>query len=140
MKRKNTQIPAVLGVALALLVGACVPQQQTAAVGPSLAGNWQVMSLVGGALPGGANVTIGFAGPTVSGSSGCNGYSGSFTQTGNNLTIGPLAMTKKACPPQLMDVEAGFSTALTAVTRYDVVDGTLQLYVGNSLIMQARRQ
>ncbi len=136
----NTRIAAMLGVGLALLVGACVAQQQSAPAGPSLSGTWQVTSLVGGPLPAGADVTIGFAAPTVSGNSGCNIYSGSYTQTAKNLTIGPIAMTKMACPAQLMDVEAGFGAALSAVTRYDMAGDTLQLFVGDSLMMQAQRQ
>jgi len=136
----NTRISAMLGVGLALLVGACVAQQQSAPAGPSLSGNWRVTSLVGQTLPAGAEVTIGFAAPRVSGKSGCNSYSGSYTQTAQNLTIGPIAMTKMACAAQLMDIEAGFSAALSAATRYDMVGETLQLFVGDSLMMQAQRQ
>jgi len=136
----NTRIWAMLGVGLALLVGACVAQQQSASAEPSLSGNWRVTSLVGAALPAGAEVTIGFVAPSVSGKSGCNSYSANYTQSAKNLTFGPIAMTRMACPPALMDLEAGFSTALSAVTRYDMAGETLQLFVGDSLMIQAQRQ
>jgi len=140
MTGMNTRISAVLGVGLALLVGACVAQQQSALAGPSLSGSWRVTSLVGQTLPAAAEVTISFAAPNISGKSGCNRYSGSYSQSAKNLTIGPIAMTRMACPAPLMDLEAGFSTAISAVTRYDMAGETLQLFVGDSLMMQAQRQ
>lgn len=140
MMRVNTKGAAFLGMALALVVGACVSQQQAAPSGPSLTGNWQVVSMVGGALPAGASVTLDFAGKTVSGNAGCNTYSGNYVQNGQNLTFAPTALSRKACAPQLMDVESGFTKALAAVNRYDMADNTLRLFVGDTLIMQAQRR
>ncbi|WP_022703208.1 META domain-containing protein [Pseudorhodobacter ferrugineus] len=136
----NTKGAAFLGMALALTVGACVAQQQSAPAGEALAGNWQVTSLVGGALPAGASVTLDFAGKTVSGNAGCNRYSGNFVQKGQALTFAPTALTRMACAPMLMDVESGFTKALAAVNRYDMAADTLRLFVGDTLIMQAQRR
>lgn len=136
----NTKGAALLGVALALTVGACVSQQQPVPTGPSLSGNWQIISMVGGAMPAGASVTLDFAGKTVSGNAGCNTYSGNYVQNGQALTFAPTALTRKACVPMLMDVEAGFTKALAAVNRYDMADNTLRLFVGDTLIMQAQRR
>lgn len=136
----NTKTAAFSGMACALFVGACVSQQTSAPAGPSLTGTWQVVSMVGGALPAGASVTLDFADKTVSGNAGCNRYSGNFVQNGQALTFAPTALTKKACAPQLMDVEAGFTTALANVTRYDMADTMLRLFVGDTLIMQAQRR
>lgn len=136
----NTKGAALLGVALALTVGACVSQQQPVPTGPSLSGNWQIISMVGGAMPAGASVTLDFAGKTVSGNAGCNTYSGNYVQNGQALTFAPTALTRKACAPMLMDVEAGFTKALAAVNRYDMADNTLRLFVGDTLIMQAQRR
>lgn len=41
----------------------------------------------------------------VIGSGGCNNFSGSFTQDGKAIKIGPLASTRKMCPPDIMNVE-----------------------------------
>lgn len=137
MKRVHIFAAAALGVLI--LVTACVAQKpEEAAVANTLSGNWQVITLGGGALPAGATVTVDFAAPAVSGTTGCNRYTGSYSQKDSDLTFGPAAMTRMACQPQLMDVEAGFTKALAAVTRYGFADGTLQFYVGDSLVMQAR--
>ena len=41
----------------------------------------------------------------VIGSGGCNNFSGQFTQNDNSIEIGPLAATKKMCPPDIMEIE-----------------------------------
>ncbi len=138
MKLARFLLSSALGLGLAFAITACVAQQnEGAAVAAPLSGNWKVTSLAGVALPDTASVTLEFAPGAVSGSSGCNRYNGSFTQAGNALTFGPAAMTRKACAPQLMDIEAGFSQALAAVTRFDFAGNVLRLYVGDQLIMQA---
>ncbi|MCS6846640.1 MAG: META domain-containing protein [Anaerolineae bacterium] len=50
----------------------------------------------------------------VSGSSGCNNFTGSFTQTGDAIEIGPLASTAKMCanPEGIMEQEAQFLQAM----------------------------
>jgi heat shock protein HslJ len=138
------RVKAVLGMTLALAVAGCVPQQQgegtMSNVARNLSGKWRVVTLGGGTLPPTANVTLDFAAKTVSGSSGCNNYSGSYTQKGTDLSFGPTAMTRKACPPQLMDIETGFAKALASVTAYDMNSGRLRLLVGEHVIMQAQRE
>ena len=51
------------------------------------------------AVPDGVEATARFVDGRVSGSTGCNSYSGSYDLGGDELRIGPLAMTRKACPP-----------------------------------------
>jgi heat shock protein HslJ len=124
----------------ALALAACVGPQTNAASVASLAGNWQVVSLAGTAVPETATVTLNFAAPAVSGNAGCNQYSGTFSQKGNDLSFGPAALTRMACPPARMDLETGFTRALAAVTRYDMAEGKLRLFIGDTLVMQARPQ
>lgn len=134
------RVPILTAVAFGAIavVAACVAQKPEAAAASPLSGNWQVITLGGGALPSGAMVTVDFTPPAVSGTTGCNRYTGTYAQKGNDLTFGPAAMTRMACQPQLMDVEAGFAKALGAITRYDMADETLRFYVGDTLVMQAR--
>jgi heat shock protein HslJ len=132
--------PILISAMAALALAACVGPQTNAASVTTLAGNWQVVSLAGNALPETASVTINFAAPAVSGSSGCNQYSGTFSQKGNDITFGPTALTRMACPPARMDLESGFTRALAAVTRYDLAEGKLRLFIGDTLVMQARPQ
>jgi heat shock protein HslJ len=66
---------------------------------------------------------------TVSGNSGCNTYSGSYTVNGNQIQIGPLASTMMACedPAGLMDQEQQYLAALQTATTYQIEGNVLQL-------------
>jgi heat shock protein HslJ len=96
---------------------------------PGLTGPvWVVTGLTNGAggvtslLPG-PEVTLEFAGAgTVSGSAGCNRFSGPFVADGDAVRLGPLATTRRACEPQVMEQERQLLAAVTQVTRY-VIDG-----------------
>jgi heat shock protein HslJ len=66
---------------------------------------------------------------TVSGSTGCNEYSGSYTVTDSNITIGPLEATERACtePDGVMEQEAGYLNALQSAETFRLDAGTLVL-------------
>jgi hypothetical protein len=66
----------------------------------------------------------------VGGSSGCNQYSGSYEIVGgHSLSFGPLAGTRKMCPPPLMALEKLTMQTLQAVEGVYVRDGSkLELY------------
>lgn len=61
----------------------------------------------------------------ASGHSGCNRFSGSFTEDRETITIGPLASTRMACPGELMTLETDYlqalGTATTVVSRHLVL-------------------
>ncbi len=74
----------------------------------------------------------------VIGSTGCNEYTSSYTTNDNIITIGFPATTRKMCPPELMEQEKNFTTALShvhTITRngdaYELRDekGALQVIV-----------
>ena len=72
----------------------------------------------------GAALTAIFAGHgTVSGSSGCNTYTGSYGIDGDQLLFGPLATTKKACPDPIMAQERAFLAALASTSTYAIEAG-----------------
>jgi heat shock protein HslJ len=60
----------------------------------------------------GSTLTATFTADMVSGSSGCNTYTGGYKIDGLSVTIGPLASTKMACEQPLMNQETAFLTAL----------------------------
>lgn len=62
----------------------------------------------------GTSITAKFEGDTISGSAGCNDYSGAFTRDGNQMTFGPLAVTAMECPePEgIMEQEQRYLEAL----------------------------
>src|SRR5262249_36092639 len=94
--------------ALALLLAACtgasahaVPAA-AAIVGPV----WVAEEIAGAPAGGGVPVTLQLgADGNASGRGGCNGYGGPYTLAGDALRFGPLAATKMACAPALMDQE-----------------------------------
>jgi heat shock protein HslJ len=51
----------------------------------------------------------------VSGSTGCNRFSGAYSQDGDALTIGTLATTRRACLPEVMQREQQFLALLGKV-------------------------
>jgi heat shock protein HslJ len=110
----ETQAPTPAGSA-AGLAGTSWTLADAAALGPQLAAD---------AIP-----TIAFgADGTVSGSAGCNTFSGTYTTDGASLTFGPLASTKMACAEPAMTVEGAYLTALAGVTGYTIgADGKLVL-------------
>ena len=71
---------------------------------------------------------VSFAGEQrLFGFAGCNRVSGDFKQDGNALTVVPLAMTKKACPPEDMKREDDFLTLLAKVRGIHVEHTMLML-------------
>ena len=77
---------------------------------------------------------------TVTGNGGCNSFRGTYRITGEGMDIGPVAATKMACgEPVLNQQESKFFGLLDQVTRFDVVDGRLELYAGDTRAIIASR-
>lgn len=75
---------------------------------------WRLTALPGTTLPSGSArnaVTARFEGGRVSGFSGCNQFSGSYTVDRDKLAVGPLAGTMMACPEPAMGLERAFHKA-----------------------------
>jgi len=76
----------------------------------------------------GTTLTADFSADAVSGSGGCNDYHGPYTLTGDAVTIGPLAPTRKACEPAAtMDQETAFLTALQNAATVEQTGGIVTL-------------
>jgi heat shock protein HslJ len=71
---------------------------------------------------------------TVSGSSGCNTYSGPYKVQGETITIGPLATTKKLCEADVNEQETAYLAALEAATRFSTRQGALELRDGGGAL------
>jgi heat shock protein HslJ len=65
----------------------------------------------------------------VSGSTGCNSYTGPFDTDGDALSIGPLAATEVFCedPEGVMEQEQAFLAAMENVVVYELEDDRLTL-------------
>ena len=68
-----------------------------------------------------------FVDGTVSGNAGINQYNGSYELDGDNLTVGPLASTKMAGDPLIMEQEAAYLAALQSAGSYEVDGETLTI-------------
>jgi heat shock protein HslJ len=74
---------------------------------------WILSALPGKTLPLEKMVTLRFEAGKASGSDGCNRYSAPYTSTGQSLEISPRGIsTMMACPPELMQLAAGYTQAL----------------------------
>lgn len=84
-------------------------------------------------------ITAEFADGQVSGSAGCNTYSGTYVSTRavgkNTIRIGSLAATMMACDAPLMDQEELYLAALESATEYTIEGFTLSIaYPGGVLL------
>lgn len=93
-----------------------------------LIGKWKAEEIQGQAPASGTDsiLEIEEAG-TVAGTGGCNTIFGQVRQGGGVLKIGPLAVTRKACAPAVMDQERKFVEAINAAVDYRGERGSLTL-------------
>lgn len=97
------------------------------AVVSDLAGTGWLLQELGGITLVDVEPTLAFGGDgTVSGSSGCNTFNGTYDLDGAALSFGPLATTKRACADPTMFVESAFLAAMAGVTGWSV-DGAGRL-------------
>lgn len=89
---------------------------------------WLAEDIGGRGVIDNAQTTLSFAAEGgVSGSGACNRYSGRATIAGGTISFGPLAATRRACPPALMDQEQRFFNALVTTRSY-AVDGPFLIF------------
>ena len=89
---------------------------------------WILATLAGKAPLRGTELTSTFtAAGRVSGSAGCNRYSGTYRASQMALRISPLATTQMACARPIERQERAFLKALTSTRSFAVRRGTLTL-------------
>jgi len=106
----------------------------TYASGPAnpLEGEWVVTGYNNGnqgvvSPAAGTTLTATFTADSVAGDAGCNTYSGGYTLDGDQVTVGPLASTMKACDEAIMTQETQFLTALQTPATVETTGGTVTL-------------
>lgn len=109
---------------LVLLLAACTGAPERAGPAAGIVGPvWVAEEIAGAVASGEAPITLQLgADGNASGRGGCNDYGGPYTLAGDALGFGPLAATKMACAPALMDQEQRYSDTLAQVARYAVAD------------------
>jgi len=144
----GTATRAVLGVTLALVVSSCAHHTGsggTTTAPPSLSETaWHIEQVGDSSVTDASKTELRFGGDgKVSGSTGCNNFTGSATIEGANVAFSPLAATRKACDQALMEQEGRIFGALQSVKSFAfAVDGRLNLLGadGKSLVRLARAQ
>jgi heat shock protein HslJ len=82
---------------------------------------WIVANIDGGGMVDKSRATIQFMPDGgIAGSGSCNRYTGQWSLSGEALEIGKLAITRKACPPELMDQEDRFLRKLESARAFDI--------------------
>lgn len=140
----GTRAGAALSLILPLLLAACAGGGGGAGKKPAGLGGavWVAEQIAGTPVTGDKPITLRFdADGSASGSGGCNSYGGSYTLAGDALSFSPLAATRMACAPAVMDQEQHFFDALAKVTHYAVADdGALLLETGEGKEIRLRRE
>jgi heat shock protein HslJ len=122
--RTHTLLP----LSFALLASCASPGASPAQ--PSLdSTTWRLVELAGTpAIDGDRGARLTFLGDGITGTTGCNRLSGTFTRSGEELRFGPAATTRMACvDPRLNQQERDFLAALGATDRHRVAGDTLVL-------------
>jgi heat shock protein HslJ len=128
------------------LKGCCrVPERPASGSGTPLVGTeWRLTSLTGHDPAALASinrpVVMRFRSDEVSGSSGCNGFGGTYTIDRGRIVFGPLMGTMMACPQPAMSIEQAVRKALTGAVPYTLAGDTLTFTAGGTkLVFQAAR-
>jgi len=93
-------------------------------------------------VPNGVHADATFNSGKVSGSAGCNGFSGTYTTSGSSLSFGPIASTQMACQPPADTVETAYLANLSKTASYTVGGDSLTLLdaSGAKLLIYAAAQ
>jgi heat shock protein HslJ len=124
-------LAGLLAVALVVGVGACSGSDDD-----PTGRAWQLTELEGTSSVEGTVVDPTVQDNQISGSSGCNTYTGaaSVDQGANTMTIQPeIASTMMACEDAVMEQETRYLNALPRVTSYEMADDTLTLLDANGV-------
>jgi heat shock protein HslJ len=134
--RVSPHTSTIARLALAMLLSSHVSMSQSAEMPMPLTGTgWTLATLPGRTLIANSSVTLQFdAAGRVSGTDGCNRYSGTYLVNGSALLVSPLASTRMACPPELTSQGAAFTSALTQARSYRLTNGRLELLASDGTV------
>jgi len=116
---------AVLAAAFAASLSASVPAFAKA----ELSGTWVLREIDGRAAISDAHTTLNLSEERITGSGGCNMYSGIGQVAEGRVRVGLLAMTKMGCAADILEQETRFASALPVSVRYDIdAGGAMRVY------------
>ncbi len=127
--RTGSNLRAAILLTALLLSTACTAAGGS--VGGRLDGtSWVLITYAETAPLPGTAITASFEDGRISGSSGCNSYSGAYKSNGDEIEIGDLAWTLMACvePEGVMDQERLIMSFLGDARAYRLAEGQLQIF------------
>lgn len=105
---------------------------------------WQAFEFNGKPLAESVIITLELNDGRIAGRSACNRYTGPYEidmQSRSLEITGPLAGTRMACMPDVMDVENAFNAGIGKITAYRVDDGpVLVLFAGGDEMLRLKPQ
>ena len=122
-----------------LAVSACTAEGSSA----SLIGSWKLTAYGPADAPtpavadAEAELTFNEDG-TVTGNSGCNGFGGSYTAEGNQVTFSEIVSTLMACEDPRMEQEDAVHKVLTDTATFKIEGNTLTLTNNNMVLVLTR--
>jgi putative lipoprotein len=138
MQQGTSHILLPLFAVLVMLTGAAM-----AAAPTSPTGRWLAEDIRGGGVIDYLQSVLEIAGDGgISGTGGCNRIMGRARIDGAAITLGPLATTRMACSPAVMDQERKFLSALEAARSWRIDAARSKLVLlgagGETLVVLAR--
>jgi putative lipoprotein len=138
MQQGTSHILLPLFAALVMLTGAAMAASPT-----SPTGRWLAEDIRGGGVIDYLQSVLEIAGDgRISGTGGCNRIMGKARIEGAAITLGPLATTRMACSPAVMDQERKFLAALEAARSWRIDAARHKLVLlgakGETLLVLAR--
>ncbi len=116
------QIPATVFLIAALASTSVLAKAETQ-------GDWVLREIEGRPAVADAQTTMQVTDGEITGSGGCNSYSGYGEIGHGRVRIGLLAMTKMGSAADILEQEARFASALPSSARYEVdSSGTMRVY------------
>jgi heat shock protein HslJ len=138
--RRTRIVAAVVGTLLAALaVTACGDDETAGTQAAGIEGVPWVLESGAGIRAGAAPApTATFEGGTVSGSTGCNRFTGTYVIEGGRMGIEPGATTRKACAPPADQVERAYLAALGRVDGWRAQGDVLVLLADGAPALRFR--
>jgi heat shock protein HslJ len=126
-----------------ILVAALALSGCAAAYDRQLGGlEWRAVDINGAPVLAEAAPTLRLDSGRASGNASCNRFSGSYQlmRGGERLRFGPLAVTRMACAPAIMDQERRYLAIVEFARSYDFYgDGSLSLIAPDGRAIRYRR-
>ncbi len=125
-------VDACVPIGLCVILASSLANGAAAQDSPAeLVANWKVEAISGAPVDPGVMASLEFEGAgTVDGSGGCNSLFGPYSNE-DGFRIGPLAVTRKACPPTVLSQEQALIKAISAVRDFRLEADNQQLLLLN---------